>query len=190
MTLWYFFCFPSVHQPHSRMGPGCLCGVGISPVTLLGHGGSCFPTPATGLPLFPMGAGCCSSSCMYKSDCKMQGGKGGPTHPQLLFPPSHQDFSLDGAGCASFTCDLPAVAVARWRMQLVGCRGCSWPLQGDTVPPLPRRGHHECTVLTSSFSTGCGGNAISVRCFSSRASGWFLHPAKACLCGSSGRRSQ
>ena len=49
LTLWYFFCFPSVSQPPSRMGLGCLRGTGVSPFALPGRGGSCFLTPATRL---------------------------------------------------------------------------------------------------------------------------------------------
>lgn len=94
------FVFP-VSQPPSRMGPGCLCGAGVSLFALPGRGGNSFPTPATRLaatahlpdggwlPQLLQNAG-----AQHKGECKPWGGKGGPTHPQLLFPPSTQGFSL------------------------------------------------------------------------------------------------
>lgn len=168
------------------MGPGCLCGIDLRLFALPGHGGICFPTPATRLaapaPHFLTGVGSCSSSQMHKSDCKSQCGKGGPTCPTLPFLPFHQDFSLAN------TVLLPAVichqlqaparrcspwvaedALGHHRVKLQPCSHLA--KQGDTMPTLMRRGHHVHTVLTCSFFTGCGGNAVSVQCFQGHASG-------------------
>lgn len=147
--------------------------------------GSAFPHQPPGwqsLPHFLTGVGSCSSSHMHKSDCKSRCGKGGPTCPTLPFLPFHQDFSLANAvllpAVICHQLQAPARRCSPWvaedalghhRVKLQPCSHLA--KQGDTMPTLMRRGHHVHTVLTRSFFTGCGGNAVSVQCFQGHASG-------------------
>lgn len=111
--LLFSLCVPATQQD----GAGLSMWHGMSPSTLPGHNGSCFPIPASRLEAaaaLPKG---CSGSHMHKSDCEPWGWTHASpvailTFPPSLFPP----------------CALPMLAITSRRMQPVGCRGCSWPL--------------------------------------------------------------
>lgn len=92
VMLFDFVVFALFTLCASRMGPGCLRGVGLSPFALPGRGGSRFPTLAPGwraaMPPFPTGA-----APSAPRDCQPRAGTGGPAHLLLVLPPSQQDLS-------------------------------------------------------------------------------------------------
>lgn len=182
LTLWYFFCFPSVSQPPSWMGLGCLCGIGVSPCALPEHGGNCVPTPAAGLeaaaPLLNGGWLLQLLPCARASH--------GMGEEDLHIPGFHLYLptkTFSGQHCATPPCHRLSTAVTTWRVQRqlagdapghhgVRLQQCSHlAKQGDAMPTPLRREHHQHTVPTSSFSSGCGSNAVSVLCCPGHASG-------------------